>query len=88
MSPETVVALRDGRFCSEYSTMGKSIASASQVRLNTGSPFGAFSDFTTCLMYSTYLFTVLALRDFDIFSTSGFNVRFSTWLRGKTPIAG
>src|SRR5262249_2289097 len=75
MSFETASALRDGRFCSEWTTIGKSVVSASQVRLKTGSPFGPFSDFTTCFAYSTYLFTVRGLNDADIFSTIGFNAR-------------
>src|ERR1700735_2218173 len=89
MRSEIDLALRDGRFCSLYSTIGRSIVSASQVLLWIGSPFGALSDFTTCLMYSTYLFTVLGVKPLaHIFSTSGLTARLSASESGRSPIAG
>src|SRR6266853_81542 len=56
-----------------------------------GSPVSpSLSDATTCLMYSTYLFTVRADRDFDFFilSTSGLTVMLLTLPNGMSPIAG
>ena len=50
---------------------------------------GALSDFTTCLMYSTYLLTVLGLKpQAHIFWTSGLTARLSTRASGRSPIAG
>src|SRR6266567_8898363 len=56
-----------------------------------GSPVSpSLSDPTTCLMYSTYLFTVRADRDFDFFilSTTGLTVMLLRLPNGMSPMAG
>src|SRR5947208_13709004 len=56
-----------------------------------GSPVSpSLREATTCLMYSTYLFTVRADRDFDFFilSTTGLTVMLLTLPNGMSPMAG
>ena len=55
-----------------------------------GSPVApSLKEATTCLMYLTYSFTVLADRfACCILSTSGFTVTLCTFAKGMSPMAG